>query len=158
MGEIHCAPAGSTQRARRRFVYGRTPAPSGDTSVSPSRASPGSTGSLNRRKFADEEAARRVQRFSRGRLLRTHYLDGSVNRAFVRPHRSGARRVGRRDSCLEARRRRVPAFRILTDRTMLAVAQARPSSERELLEVHGIGPKLAETYGRALIAQCGDHG
>jgi DNA topoisomerase-3 len=58
----------------------------------------------------------------------------------------------------EARRRRVPAFRILTDRTMLAVAQARPSSERELLEVHGIGPKLAETYGRALIALCGAHG
>jgi DNA topoisomerase-3 len=54
----------------------------------------------------------------------------------------------------EARRRRIPAFRILTDRTLTALAAARPSTERELLAVHGIGPRLAETYGGELIALC----
>jgi len=54
----------------------------------------------------------------------------------------------------EARRRRIPAFRILTDRTLMGLAAARPSTERELLAVRGIGPKLAETYGEALIALC----
>ena len=54
----------------------------------------------------------------------------------------------------EARRRRIPAFRILTDRTLAALAAARPSTERELLAIHGIGPKLAETYGDELMALC----
>jgi len=54
----------------------------------------------------------------------------------------------------EARRRRIPAFRILTDRTLMGLAAARPSTERELLAVHGVGPKIAETYGEALIALC----
>ena len=54
----------------------------------------------------------------------------------------------------EARRRKIPAFRILTDRTLHALADARPATEDELLAVHGIGPKIAQTYGAALIAIC----
>ncbi len=54
----------------------------------------------------------------------------------------------------EARRRRIPAFRILTDRTLAGLAQQRPKSEAELLGVHGIGPKIAETYGATLISLC----
>ena len=54
----------------------------------------------------------------------------------------------------EARRRRVPAFRILTDRTMLALAEALPANPGELLEVHGIGPKLVEKFGQALLGLC----
>jgi DNA topoisomerase-3 len=51
----------------------------------------------------------------------------------------------------EARRRRVPAFRIFGDRTLMALAQARPASEGELLEVPGLGPKLVERYGAVLL-------
>jgi DNA topoisomerase-3 len=51
----------------------------------------------------------------------------------------------------EARRRRVPAFRIFGDRTLFALAQARPASEGGLLEVPGLGPKLVERYGRVLL-------
>ncbi|HYH45070.1 MAG TPA: ATP-dependent DNA helicase RecQ, partial [Thermoanaerobaculia bacterium] len=51
----------------------------------------------------------------------------------------------------EARRRQIPAFRILTDRTLHALAAARPRDEQGLLDVPGIGPTLVRTYGRELL-------
>jgi DNA topoisomerase-3 len=52
----------------------------------------------------------------------------------------------------EAKKRRVPAFRILTDRTLIGIVQARPKDESELLDVAGIGPTLLQKYGRALLS------
>jgi DNA topoisomerase-3 len=52
----------------------------------------------------------------------------------------------------EARRRRVPAFRILTDRTLAAICRARPTDDEELLEVAGIGPALLKKFGRKVLA------
>jgi DNA topoisomerase-3 len=52
----------------------------------------------------------------------------------------------------EARRRRVPAFRILTDRALFAVAAARPAALEDLLAVAGVGPKIAEKHGDAILA------
>jgi DNA topoisomerase-3 len=52
----------------------------------------------------------------------------------------------------EAKRRGVPAFRILTDRALLALVAARPKSEAALLAVPGIGPGLASRFGAALLA------
>lgn len=52
----------------------------------------------------------------------------------------------------EARRRGVPAFRILTDRALLALATTRPRSQQALLTVSGIGPAIAKQYGPALLA------
>jgi DNA topoisomerase-3 len=51
----------------------------------------------------------------------------------------------------EARRRRVPAFRVFGDRTLLALAEARPTGEDALLAVPGLGPKLVERYGEVLL-------
>jgi DNA topoisomerase-3 len=51
----------------------------------------------------------------------------------------------------EARRRRIPAFRIFGDRTLFALAESRPGNEGELLAVSGLGPKLVERYGDALL-------
>ena len=51
----------------------------------------------------------------------------------------------------EARRRDVPAFRILSDRTLEAIAAARPSTIRELLEIPGIGARVAEQYGAQIF-------
>ena len=51
----------------------------------------------------------------------------------------------------EARRRRVPAFRIFGDRTLFALAEERPANEGSLLEVPGLGPKLVERYGKTLL-------
>ena len=51
----------------------------------------------------------------------------------------------------EARRREVPAFRILTDKALQAIATGKPASIRELLEIPGIGPKVAEQYGSQIF-------
>jgi DNA topoisomerase-3 len=51
----------------------------------------------------------------------------------------------------EARRRSVPAFQIFTDRSMKAIALHRPQNEEELLNVHGIGPRLVKKYGGKIL-------
>ena len=51
----------------------------------------------------------------------------------------------------EAKRRRVPAFRIFSDRTLLALAAAQPQDEAALLEVRGMGPTLVRKFGGPLL-------
>ena len=51
----------------------------------------------------------------------------------------------------EARRAGVPAFRILHDRTLLAIAAARPQDEAALLAVPGFGPALLKRYGDRIL-------
>jgi len=55
----------------------------------------------------------------------------------------------------EAKRLRVPSYCVLHDRTLTAVALARPSNPRQLLEIEGIGPSKAEKFGSAIIEICG---
>jgi ATP-dependent DNA helicase RecQ len=45
----------------------------------------------------------------------------------------------------------VPAFVVLADRTLRALAAARPANETELADVSGIGPAKLERYGAALL-------
>ena len=52
----------------------------------------------------------------------------------------------------EAKKSRVPAFRILTDQTLLGIAAKRPATDAELLEVAGIGPSRLAKYGERLLA------
>jgi DNA topoisomerase-3 len=47
----------------------------------------------------------------------------------------------------EAKRRRVPAFRIFGDRALLSIATTAPSNEAELLAVQGIGAGIVKKYG-----------
>jgi DNA topoisomerase-3 len=47
---------------------------------------------------------------------------------------------------------RVPAFRVMTDRTMLAIAAARPSSLAELMRVPGVGPLTAARWGERILS------
>jgi DNA topoisomerase-3 len=51
----------------------------------------------------------------------------------------------------EAKRRAVPAFRILSDKSLQAIAADKPSSIRELLEIPGVGARLAEQYGAQIF-------
>jgi DNA topoisomerase-3 len=51
----------------------------------------------------------------------------------------------------EAKRRRIPAFRILTDRALIALAADRPRDEEGLLAISGIGPTIVSKYGDALL-------
>jgi DNA topoisomerase-3 len=65
---------------------------------------------------------------------------------------AGLERALRAWRLAEAKKRRVPAFRILTDRTLQGIARARPASEDALRAVAGMGPSLLAKYGEVLLA------
>jgi superfamily II DNA helicase RecQ len=58
-------------------------------------------------------------------------------------------RAWRRSEAAEAG---VPAYVVLSDRTLLAVASARPADSDALAALHGIGPAKLERYGPELLA------
>jgi superfamily II DNA helicase RecQ len=47
----------------------------------------------------------------------------------------------------QAKKQGVPPFRILTDRTLMAIAEEQPSNLAELMAISGIGLKTVEKYG-----------
>ncbi len=51
-----------------------------------------------------------------------------------------------------ARKRGMPAFRVLTDAGLFALALAQPQSLDDMLQVRGIGAKFVEKYGEAALA------
>lgn len=51
----------------------------------------------------------------------------------------------------EARRQKIPAFRIFSDRVLGAIVDASPMNGEELLSVSGMGPKLVEKYGEQIL-------
>ncbi|MEM7588050.1 MAG: HRDC domain-containing protein, partial [Acidobacteriota bacterium] len=55
----------------------------------------------------------------------------------------------------EAKRRRIPAFRVMSNRTLGEIAASRPSSQVELLAVYGVGPTIVEKYGETLLGIVG---
>ncbi len=55
----------------------------------------------------------------------------------------------------EAKRLRVPAYVVMHDRTLTALAAARPTNPRELLEIDGMGPAKLEKFGEAILGLCG---
>ena len=56
----------------------------------------------------------------------------------------------------EAKRLRVPAYVVLHDRTVKALAGMRPRNPKQLLEIEGIGPAKVEKFGAAILGLCGD--
>ncbi len=55
----------------------------------------------------------------------------------------------------EAKRLGVPAYVVLHDRTLTAVARRRPENPRELLAIDGMGPAKVEKFGGAILGLCG---
>jgi len=85
--------------------------------------------------------------------------------ASARPAARGGRRAGAKAEAspalvealkawrlAEARKRKVPAFRILTDKVLGAIATARPENGAELMSIHGVGPALTERYGAQILS------
>jgi RecQ family ATP-dependent DNA helicase len=54
----------------------------------------------------------------------------------------------------QAKQKRVPAFRVLTNRALVAIAEARPHTAASLGAVIGVGPKLLQTYGSQIVTLC----
>ena len=50
-----------------------------------------------------------------------------------------------------AKKAGIPAFRILTNKTLKNMVIARPTDMGSLLEVNGVGPKTAERYGQVFL-------
>ncbi len=50
-----------------------------------------------------------------------------------------------------ARKKRWPAYTVLSNRALIAVAAAKPRSGEGLLAIPGIGPKTVKRYGGALL-------
>ncbi|HUV71014.1 MAG TPA: ATP-dependent DNA helicase RecQ [Terracidiphilus sp.] len=57
----------------------------------------------------------------------------------------------------EAKRLRIPAYVVMHDRTLTALAQAQPSNPRQLLEIDGMGPAKIEKFGEAILALCANN-
>jgi superfamily II DNA helicase RecQ len=55
----------------------------------------------------------------------------------------------------EAKRQKIPAYMVLNDRTLTAVAQECPANPKQLLEVSGMGPSKVERFGEAILGLCG---
>ena len=72
----------------------------------------------------------------------------AVEAADVDPELAEALRAWRLE---EAKKRRWPAYTVLWDRALFAVAAAKPGSREELLAIPGIGPKTAKRFGAALL-------
>ena len=51
----------------------------------------------------------------------------------------------------EARKKRWPAYTVLQNRSLIAVAAGRPANRDELLAIPGIGPATVKRYGAALL-------
>ncbi len=47
--------------------------------------------------------------------------------------------------------RNVPAYVVFSDATLLAMTEAQPKTEAELLSISGVGPKKLETFGDAFL-------
>ncbi len=52
----------------------------------------------------------------------------------------------------ESKRQSTPAFVVFTDATLIALAEAMPASDAELLAVPGLGRAKLERYGPAVLA------
>jgi DNA topoisomerase-3 len=52
----------------------------------------------------------------------------------------------------EARRENVPAFCVMTNRALEGIARLRPTTEDDLLTVKGVGPRVVERWGRAILS------
>ena len=48
----------------------------------------------------------------------------------------------------------MPPFVVLHDRTLVAIAQANPTTPNELLEIAGMGPAKVEKYGQQILEVC----
>jgi DNA topoisomerase-3 len=57
----------------------------------------------------------------------------------------------------EARRTRAPAYKVLTNASLLEVAARRPLDAEALLEVRGVGPWTVKRYGATIVGICRRH-
>jgi len=121
-----------------------------DVSIAPPMQAPvkGGRPAPKRAKSAGAHAGDPVRRAGASRRPaepHDHAVCGGVSAAGV----SDALRTWRIE---QARRRGVPPYVVLHDRTLDAIVSSLPSSRHELLDLPGIGPAKLDAYGDAILA------
>ena len=92
----------------------------------------------------------REQRTKKSRSKKSGYAKKTATRkrtAAENPHEQTLKKW----RLAEAKRQGVPAFRIFSDKVLAAILDAEPFDTDDLLAVPGIGPRMAERYGVAIL-------
>lgn len=99
-------------------------------------------------------ATRKTKKIKSGPGLRSKLVPDAGGGAAIQPDEAilEALRAWRRD---EARTRAVPAYVVLHDKTIDAIARERPRSAADLGEIAGIGPAKLAAYGEAILKVLG---
>jgi DNA topoisomerase-3 len=116
-------------------------------------AAPARTAASRAKGTAPEKEATRRKKTAPAKETATPAREAAAPRARKRPADDQASRIEealRTWRLGEAKRRGVPAFRILTDSTLRALAEARPQTASALLAIPGIGIHTVEKYGAQL--------
>ncbi|MBL8949207.1 MAG: DNA topoisomerase 3 [Myxococcaceae bacterium] len=104
---------------------------------------PGAVGAISGEAFVMEDAREGNKKGSKKRKQAQAAKAANADPALVEKLRAWRLQVAKRSA--------MPAFRVMSDRVMLAIAARRPQNASQLLEVSGVGPKLVEKYGAALL-------
>jgi DNA helicase-2/ATP-dependent DNA helicase PcrA len=155
--EVHCSWA--RERTFGTYAVRRDPSPwlaaieaaNPDNPDSPDGAVPlrsrrGSDGSTWRRRFADQRATLRETSGPRRAVRAFRVPEGYPD---PDPELTGQIKAWRLEA---ARSSGVPAYAILHDATVEALAAMRPTTSEELMAVPGLGPVKAGRYGPSLLA------
>ncbi len=108
----------------------------------------------------ERPARKRVRAAAKAKLAKTEPKTADAPASAKRSRKQAAAEGGGEEALgqalkawrmAQAKRKKVPAFRIFSDKTLHALAEARPQSLNELLQVPGFGLKLVEQYGADLL-------
>ena len=99
-----------------------------------------------------KERARRQSKTRRGRSSSASSTGTSTGASG-----SGLEAALRTWRTTEAKKRKVPPFRVLNDRTIREIAVLKPVNADRLLEVHGMGEALLAKYGNTILALIARH-
>ena len=109
------------------------------------------TGVETRKKVAASKKKSRSRATGKPRAKSKSTPRGRKNTPLASP------RTGRIDAALrtwrktEATNKRIPAFRIMSDKVLSGIAASRPDNETALLAVHGVGPSLVAKHGPIIL-------
>jgi len=99
----------------------------------------------------DDRPARKSRKAPPGKKKKTARRERLVTRDVVTRDGGAVAKALKAWRLAEAKRQGVPAFRIMTDQTLRAIADERPQTTNALLSIHGMGLRGVEKYGAAIF-------
>ncbi len=103
-----------------------------------------------------EEFGSRIEAPARTRKMKSGKIAGEVGAANPLTENEEALIVRIKEwRAMEAKRLGVPAYVVMHDRTVIALARMRPKNPHQLLAIDGMGPAKVERFGEAILELCG---